>query len=301
MKFDLAIEQFLEMLMVERGHSLNTCAAYKRDLLDFFESAPHQDVGGIRAQDIHHYLDKLLEQKKAINTKSRKISALRQFFKFAQSEGWCEQNPADKLSKPKTGRSLPKVLSEEEVDTLIQQASQQKDRDGKRLYVLLELLYATGLRVSELVSLPVGAVEVIENHAVIRVMGKGRKERLIPLHTVAFEALKDYMSDLGYKTMSHKLFLFPSRSQEGYLTRQRFYQMLKKLALLSGIDPHKVSPHVLRHAFATHLLSRGADLISLQTMLGHADISTTEIYTHLLPEELQKLVRSCHPLAKRGT
>lgn len=301
MTLNLAIDQFLEMLLVERGHSLNTCVAYRRDLEEFALLASIKNVADVMPLHIHNYLDTLHQQHKSINTKSRKVSALRQFFKFAHREGWCPTNPTANLTKPKKDRALPKVLTEEEVDRLIQTAAMQRDREGKRLYVLLELLYATGLRVTELVSLPVGAIEMIEGHAVVRVMGKGRKERMIPLHATAYEALKEYIQELGYNKTTHKLFLFSSRSQEGYLTRQRFYQMLKKLAEQTGIDPAKVSPHVLRHAFATHLLNRGMDLLSLQAMLGHSDISTTEIYTHLLPEQLQTLVKSCHPLAKRGT
>lgn len=294
------LELFLEMLAVEKHHSHNTLLAYQRDLTGFFVFLKHKDYKNITTQDIASYLESLAQQNISLSTRSRKISALRHFFKFAHKERYCEVNPTLNLRKPKLGRPLPKVVTEDQVDQLICAASEFKGAEGLRLYAMLELLYATGLRVTELVSLPKTAIETIHNYPVIRVMGKGKKERIIPLHQACLQALQQYL--LVRNTFGDKgsPYLFPSRSRQGYITRQRFYQILKTLAKKCGIHPSQVSPHVIRHAFATHLLNRGADLVSLQTLLGHSDISTTEIYTHLLPEQLQELVRSCHPLSNHA-
>jgi integrase/recombinase XerD len=229
---------------------------------------------------------------------ARRLSVLRQFYRFLLSERLREDDPASTLDSPKLGRPLPKVLSRAEADRLIE-ASRGKEGDGGRMATLLEILYGTGLRVSELVTLPLSAVE--RDPTVLIVRGKGNKDRMVPLSDPARAAIAAWLHVRGgLLTDGEKSrYLFPSRGREGHLTRQRFAQLLKEAALAAGIDPARVSPHVLRHAFASHLLEGGADLRSVQLMLGHADIATTQIYTHVLDEKLRSLVQDKHPLAKR--
>jgi integrase/recombinase XerD len=228
---------------------------------------------------------------------ARRLSVIRQFFRFLLAERLREDDPASTLDSPRLGRPLPKVLSRDEVDRLIE--ASRRDDDHGRMATLLEILYAAGLRVSELVTLPLAAVE--RDPTVLVVRGKGNKERLVPLSDPARQAIVSWlhvraaMLDEGEKSR----FLVPSRGRTGHLTRQRFAQLLKEAALAAGIDPARVSPHVLRHAFASHLLEGGADLRSVQLMLGHADIATTQIYTHVLDEKLRALVQDKHPLARR--
>ncbi len=223
---------------------------------------------------------------------------IRQFFRFLLAERRRDDDPASTLDSPRLGRSLPKVLSRVEVDRLIE-AAQAKGGDGGRMETLLEILYGTGLRVSELVTLPLTAAERDPTMLVVR--GKGDKDRLVPLSDPARAAIAKWLhvraATLGQDEASR--YLFPSRGRTGHLTRQRFAQLLKESALAAGIDPARVSPHVLRHAFASHLLEAGADLRSVQLMLGHADIATTQIYTHVIPEKLRSLVEDKHPLARR--
>jgi integrase/recombinase XerD len=231
-------------------------------------------------------------------TVARRLSVIRQFFRFLLAERRREDDPASTLDSPRLGRSLPKVLSRVEVDRLIE-AAQAKGGDGGRMETLLEILYGTGLRVSELVTLPLAAAERDPTMLVVR--GKGDKDRLVPLSDPARAAIAKWLhvraATLGEDETSR--YLFPSRGRTGHLTRQRFAQLLKESALAAGIDPARVSPHVLRHAFASHLLEAGADLRSVQLMLGHADIATTQIYTHVIPEKLRSLVEDKHPLARR--
>jgi integrase/recombinase XerD len=236
----------------------------------------------------------------APRTAARRLSALRQFHRFLNGEGVRPDDPTAALDSPRQGRPLPKYLSEAEVDALLVASRARPGPDGVRLVALLELLYATGLRVSELVGLPLAAIA--RDRRLLSVRGKGNKERLVPLSEPAREALAAWLplrqAALGPGSMSR--WLFPSRSRQGHLTRHRFGQLLKELAIAAGLDPAKVSPHVLRHAFATHLLAHGADLRSVQRLLGHADISTTQIYTHVLEDRLRALVHEHHPLAKQG-
>jgi integrase/recombinase XerD len=228
------------------------------------------------------------------------LSALRQFYRFLVSENRLAEDPTAILDAPRAGQSLPKFLSEAEVDVLLQAVQGMDGPEGLRLTAIVELLYATGLRVSELVSLPATAARQGEEAGVLWLIGKGGRERMVPVGRAAAEALRVYMGVRGLwiGEPSVARWLFPSRSKEGHLTRRRIGQLLKELALEAGLDPTRVSPHVLRHAFATHLLSNGADLRALQTLLGHADIGTTQIYTHVLEERRRSLVLGHHPLAE---
>jgi len=286
------------MMLAERNASANTRAAYARDLADAaaFMQKRKRDLAEASEDDVRAYISSLREF--SAKTQARRLSSLRQFFRFLCSEGHRKEDPTRNVDAPKLGQSLPKYLSEEEVDALLKIVSKMKGLDGARLKAMLELLYATGLRVSELVSLPLGAV--LFDRAMVRVRGKGGKERFVPLGEPAIVALKDWLSErrnmLGQKRSSS--FLFPSfGGSSGHITRQRFFQMLKALGAQAGIAPKRLSPHVLRHAFATHLIEHGADLRSVQSMLGHADIATTQIYTHVASSRLAKTVEEHHPLS----
>jgi integrase/recombinase XerD len=297
------VEAFLEMMAVERGAARNTIAAYHRDLEDF---AAYLHNRGAQPEDadaeaLRRYLEQLAAVGLSPRTAARRLSALKQFFQFLFSEGVRADDPSATIDSPRPGRPLPKYLSEAEVTRLLNAASERTDANGLRLAALMEVLYATGLRVSELVGLPLSAISRDGQMLIVR--GKGGKERMVPLTepaTAAVTAYRDvrdrYLSEAGIRAGS--TWLFPSRSREGHLTRVRFGQLLKELAAEAGLAPARVSPHVLRHSFASHLLAHGADLRSLQQMLGHADISTTQIYTHILDERLRALVASAHPLAR---
>jgi integrase/recombinase XerD len=301
---------FLEMLAAERGAAANTLEAYRRDLEDFlgFITGRERTIGEVGGADINAYLKAAGEAGLAATSRARRLSAIRQFFKFLAAEGYVEGDPAHGVCPPKNRRTLPATLSVAEVDHLIEAARRGIDgtsgRDrirALRMHCLVEVLYATGMRVSELVSLPRSVLQGDARALVIR--GKGRRERLVPLNAPARAALDRYLAvgqdaEDGVAAMLKTKWLFPSKGAQGHLTRQRFAQELKQLAQAAGIDCDRVSPHVLRHAFASHLLDRGADLRSVQQLLGHADISTTQIYTHVLEERLKKLVQEHHPLAK---
>ncbi len=302
------VEAFLEMLASERGASLNTLSAYKRDLQDFAGYLGKATrISAATRSDVERYLRSLSAAGLSASTAQRRLSSLRQFFQFLVSDRRRDDNPTSVIDGPKKGRALPKLLSESDVERLLAQASQQPGAEGARLACLLEVLYASGLRVSELVGLPVSSVR--RNDRLIFVVGKGGRERLVPLSPAAVGALEKYLdvrahfvskaqNTAGKKPSDH--WLFPSRGEQGHLTRQRFAQLLKELAVKAGIDPKALSPHTLRHAFATHLLAHGADLRSVQKMLGHADISTTQIYTHIQEKRLTELVAENHPLAKKA-
>ncbi|MBS0540889.1 MAG: site-specific tyrosine recombinase XerD [Proteobacteria bacterium] len=293
------VEGFLEMLQAERGASKNTLAAYGADLDNLLSFLARRRQGPLNAdsEGLRAYLKSLDYVGMTPRTVARRLSVMRQFFRFLLAERQREDDPASALDSPKLGRPLPKVMSRAEVDKLIDATKEL--RDGGRMATLLEILYGTGLRVSELVTLPLIAVE--RDPGVLVVRGKGDKERLVPLSDPARRAIAAWLQVRpGLLAEGEKSrFLFPSRGKEGHLTRQRFAQLLKEAALRAGIDPARVSPHVLRHAFASHLLEGGADLRSVQLMLGHADIATTQIYTHVLDEKLRSLVQDKHPLAKR--
>ncbi len=291
-------EAFVEMLTAERGASKNTEAAYTADLrnLEAFLARRKQrpataDAGALRA-----YLKSLDYVGMTPRTVARRLSVMRQLFRFLLAERMRDDDPASTLDSPKLGQPLPKVLSRAEVDRLIEAA--HAEGDGGRMRTLLEILYGTGLRVSELVTLPLSAVE--RDPTVLTVRGKGEKERMVPLSDPARAAIASWLHvRAGVLGDESSRYLFPSRGRTGHLTRQRFAQLLKEAALHAGLDPARVSPHVLRHAFASHLLEGGADLRSVQLMLGHADIATTQIYTHVLDEKLRALVQEKHPLARR--
>ncbi len=294
------IENFLDMMSAERGASINTIAAYRRDLLDFSASG---DMRRAARDDVRKYLTTLSRSGIASSSQARKLSALRQFFGFLYAEGIRKDDPTSSIDAPKRQRPLPKILTREDVDALIEAARAEEGAEGLRLLCIVEMLYAAGLRVTELVGLPLAAVR--DRSGFLLVKGKGKKERLAPLNPEARESIANYLAvreeflPSGLRRKSAEHFLFPSRSAEGYLTRRRCHQMLKDLALKANIDPEKLSPHVLRHAFATHLVEGGADLRSVQTMLGHADIATTQIYTHVASDRLTAVMETAHPLSRR--
>ncbi len=294
-------EAFIEMLTAERGASKNTEAAYRGDLLNLAAFLARRKQGPVtaNAEALRAYLKSLDYLGMTPRTVARRLSVIRQFFRFLLAERLRDDDPASTLDSPKLGRPLPKVLSRVQIDRLIEAAHAKGGEDGGRMETLLEILYGSGLRVSELVALPLAAAE--RDPTMLMVRGKGDKDRQVPLSDPARIAIAQWLhiraSALADGETSR--YLFPSRGRTGHLTRQRFAQLLKEAALTAGLDPARVSPHVLRHAFASHLLEAGADLRSVQLMLGHADIATTQIYTHVIPEKLRSLVEDHHPLARR--
>ncbi len=294
---------FLEALQAERDAAHNTMAAYARDLDDFSTYLHHhnRNFETTTRADIEAYLITLEAAGLAQSTRARRLSSIRQLFRFAFTEGWRTDDPATQIRGPHRGRHLPTTLSEHDVEKLLVAAGIFGKTQTEKLknLCLLELLYATGLRVSELVSLPASAAR--GDPRMILVRGKGGRERMVPLSPPAREALSTWLlaRDKIEKVSGKKsAFLFPSRSKKGHMTREGFFLLIKSLAAYAGLDPKNISPHTLRHAFATHLLANGADLRVIQTLLGHADVSTTEIYTHVLDERLKELVFEKHPLAK---
>ncbi|NOT39462.1 MAG: site-specific tyrosine recombinase XerD [Alphaproteobacteria bacterium] len=296
------LEAFLEMLSAERGAAVHTLDAYRRDLLDF---AGHLRKKGraftnSSAADIRDYLASLSAAGLKASTQARRLSALRQLHRFLFDEDIRTDDPTSAIESPKRGRPLPKVVTEGQTQALIDAAAALEGPEAIRLLCIVELLYASGLRVSELVTLPLAAAS--GERRMLLVKGKGGKERLVPLGTPAREAIKTYLvvrPRFLPQLERAQRFLFPSRGVEGHLTRRRVAQLLKDLAVKAGVDPRKLSPHVLRHAFASHLVAHGADLRSVQQLLGHADIATTQIYTHVQDERLRRLVAEKHPLAVR--
>ena len=304
------IELFLDMVAAERGGGANTLAAYGRDLQDFatYLAAKRRAVATAATDDVRGYLATLGKRGFAATSVARRLSAIRQLYRFLSAEGHRRDDPAAILEGPKRGRTVPRILSIAQVDALLAAARRAGEAAGlsalerlraARMTCLIEVLYATGLRVSELVSLPASAAEREARMLVVR--GKGDKERLVPLNENAKQAMRDYLAlraAASPQAGAGSKWLFPSFGQSGHLTRQHFARDLKALAAAAGLSAEAVSPHVLRHAFATHLLHNGADLRVVQTLLGHADISTTQIYTHVLEERLKSLVRDLHPLAQ---
>lgn len=303
---------FLDMQAVERGAGANTLDAYRRDLSDLADFLAPRALASADTAAIRDWLADLSARGYKATTVARRLSAVRQFFRFLYAEGHRGDDPAAVLEGPRRGRPLPKVLTVEEVSTLIDTAHARAaevlaiegEAAGKvraemlkrrRTAAVVELLYASGLRISELVSLPAAAARA-KGDAIL-VTGKGRKERLVPLSDPARAAMAAYLDARKAAGVEASRWLFPSSSESGYVTRQQAARDLKELALAAGLDPAKLSPHVLRHAFASHLLAHGADLRVVQTLLGHADVSTTQIYTHVLDERLKSMVRDLHPLA----
>jgi integrase/recombinase XerD len=307
------ISLFLDMLAAEQGAGANTLDAYRRDLTDFSEylSQTGHSFVGADTEALRGYLGDLDTRGFKSSSVARRLSAMRHLYRFLLNERIRGDDPAAILSGPKRGRGLPKVLSIGDVDRMLTRAKELTQTDVKptqrlralRLYCLLEVLYATGLRVSELVSLPLSAARRDARMIVVR--GKGNKERLVPLNEASRQAMADYLAAMEVMKPAEKKksapskWLFPSFGESGHLTRQHFARDLKELATASGLPARLVSPHVLRHAFASHLLHNGADLRIVQTLLGHTDISTTQIYTHVVEERLKSLVRDLHPLAEK--
>lgn len=294
------IDRFLEMMAAERAASPRTLDAYRRDLADVsaFLAARGEGLAAAGTDGLRAYLRSLAARNFAPRTQARRLSALRQFFRFLVAEGERGDDPARLLDAPRIGRPLPKYLSEEEVARLLAAARDQRGIHGLRTVAMLEVLYAAGLRVSELVGLPYAAVA--RDPEVLLVMGKGRKERAVPLTAAAREALAAYLARRDEALRGVRAgarWAFPGLGRLGHVTRDGFYKSLKVLAAHAGVPAAKVSPHVLRHSFASHLLAHGADLRAVQSMLGHADIATTQIYTHVLEDRLRSLVESAHPLA----
>jgi integrase/recombinase XerD len=295
------LEAFLEMLAAERGSAALTLAAYHGDLSDLMKFLAGRGVAFEAADpaSLHSYLASATTARLAPRSLARRISAIRQFYKFLLIEGVRQDDPTAELDTPRLGRPLPKILSEAEVRALIDAARNWPGEEGSRLRCVLELLYATGLRVSELVTLALAAA--LRDPRFLVISGKGGKERIVPLSEPGRRSLSEYLGcrERFLSGSRPSRWLFPSRGRAGHLTRQRCGQLLKELAIAAGIDPRRLSPHVLRHAFASHLLDHGADLRSVQQMLGHADIATTQIYTHVQTDRLRKLVETAHPLARR--
>jgi integrase/recombinase XerD len=306
---------FLDMLAAEQGAGDNTLDAYRRDLADFSEflASTGQSFAGVETQGLRDYLADLDSRGFKSSSAARRLSAMRHLFRFLLNERIRGDDPAAILSGPKRGRGLPKVLSIADVDRLLvrakalteaPEASAPQRLRAMRLYCLLEVLYATGLRVSELVALPLSASRRDARMIVVR--GKGNKERLVPLNEPSRQAMADYLLAMEAlkpakkKNAASSKWLFPSFGDSGHLTRQHFARDLKELAGSAGLAPRLVSPHVLRHAFASHMLHNGADLRIVQTLLGHTDISTTQIYTHVVEERLKSLVRDLHPLGEKA-
>ena len=294
------ISNFLEAQTAELGATRNTRAAYGRDLKDFLSFLEYNgaDFASADRSMVESYLIQCDAIGLATSTRARRLSSIKQLYRFAFEEDLRKDNPAIQVRGPGKKKQLPKSMTVQDVEKLLQTSrTMPKQRTGKiRLTCLMELLYATGMRVTELVGLPAAAAR--GNPQMILVCGKGGKERMVPLSPGARSAIKLWLSLRDQdETSSKSLFLFPSRGKDGHLTRIWFYQQIKKLADVAGLDPNKVTPHSLRHAFATHLLAGGADLRSIQTLLGHANIATTEIYTHIQDKRLSELVLKHHPLA----
>ncbi len=303
------VDAFLEALSVERGASANTLAAYSRDLDDFagFLAGRGLSVHQAGHDDMAAFLADLSARGLAPSSQARKLSAIRQFHRFLYDEGVRADDPTGRVDAPKKRRPLPKILSETEVSRLLDGVAERAGRDdlppgeklkALRLNALLEVIYATGLRVSELVSLPVSAARVKEPVLIVR--GKGSKERLVPLTEKAQAAMRAYVAARAAAGLSASRWLFPAASESGHLTRQGFALELKAAGAAAGIPPARLSPHVMRHAFASHLLAHGADLRVVQELLGHADISTTEIYTHVQADRLRAVVTAHHPLSREA-
>jgi len=294
---DDAVAAFLSSLAAERGAAKNTLDAYRRDLANYEITLRGYELSPATAQrnDVESYMAGLTAEGLAATTRARRLSAIKQLHAFMYAEGWRDSDPAAPVRGPARPRRLPKTLSTEDVSQLINAAHQGEGLSNARRACLIEVLYATGLRVTELVSLPVAQMR--RHPQMIRVKGKGDKERLAPLSDRAREAISTYLPLRDATKDKDSPYLFPSRGKLGHLTRERFHQIVRELAVHAGLNPSGISPHTMRHAFATHMLANGADLRVIQTLLGHADITTTEIYTHVMDEQLRDLVLEKHPLA----
>ena len=294
------IDDFLKMMYAEKGASPNTIEAYRNDMGQFFDICHKDNVADINKKDIAIYMRELSELGYATRSVARKVSSLREFFKFLYTEKAIKDNPTLYLLPPKKEKTLPKFLVQKEVESIIAVAEQSSKPEYRRIGTMIKLMYACGLRVSELITLKENSINFEKKQILIR--GKGDKERIVPVAQSALDSLHDYNSyrDYFFKRGRKSIWLFPSYSETGHLTRNAFFKEIKKMAFAANLDKTKVFPHVLRHSFATYLLNKGTDLRSVQKMLGHSDISTTEIYTHITSEKLMDEVRRNHPLAKLG-
>jgi len=300
------INQFLEMLGAEKGAAKNTISSYESDLKEFKAFSKTKDITHISSQEIRDFIVNLAKQKIKSSSIARKLATLRQFYKFLVSENIRKDNPCQNIDAPKASKTLPKILGKTEIEALFKEASFAEAPEDLRLLCMLEILYASGMRVTELVTLKLGAIQYDHVAEIIKpflvITGKGNKERIVAINNSSITALKSYLKirDIFIKDKRKQdKWLFPSPSKDGNLTRQRFGQLLKDLAYRAKIDFQLVSPHVLRHSFATHLLENGADLRVIQELLGHSDISTTQIYTHVQKEKLKSVIETHHPLAKK--
>jgi integrase/recombinase XerD len=296
---DNLIQAFLEMMVAERGAGSNTIDGYRRDLENFssFLSGKKVSLRDGKTEDIKKYIKMLVDNDMARKTVARHLSSIREFYKFLYSEGAVKKNPAIAIDGAKSAKPLPKCLSLREIERILEVCNIKPDAHKIRAKAILEILYAGGMRISEALSIELSAAIRCEKFLIVK--GKGDKERIVPVGENALIAINNYLVYRDYfLTKGRKSkWLFPSRSKMGYLTRDGFFKMLKKLAIEAGIEPKKVSPHVLRHSFATHLINNNADLRTVQEMLGHSDITTTEIYTHVADEKLKDLVDNNHPLS----
>lgn len=311
MRDSILIDSWLEMLSVERGVALNTMSAYGKDIDDFsqFASTSGHSLINADSETVRTWMVHLSRSGVAASTQARRLSAIRQFYRFTFAEGLRQDDPTGSIDSPKINKPLPKVMSEVQVDQLLLLAEEEaannrvspaKHLRATRMHALLELIYSTGLRVTELVSLPISARRTDTRFLIVT--GKGNKERMVPVGNKAKQATTVYSKLLlSNNAMQDTPWLFPSSGQAGHLSRQHFARDLKSLASRAGLNFNQVSPHVLRHAFASHLLQNGADLRAVQQLLGHADISTTQIYTHVLEERLRDLVETAHPLSLTNT
>ena len=289
------IDSFLEMILAERGAALNTVAAYRRDLKELYNflHSKKTKLQNAKKEDLQNYIEFLLSTRLSAKTQARRLCAMREFYRFLYSEDIIKKNPSDYIQSPKIKKSLPKYLTEEEINLLIEGAKEK----NTRIHLLLEMLYASGMRVSELVSLPLSVIT--HDLSTLTIVGKGNKERIVPLNDNARIVLNKWLTEREETLPKNRpsKWLFPSSSTTGHLTRDGFFKSIKKIAIEKGLPPNRVSPHVFRHSFASHLIQHDADLRSVQKMLGHADITTTEIYTHILQDRLKKTVENSHPLA----
>lgn len=298
------LDTFLEKIYAENGASKNTTESYRRDILDFKKFLSIQPLIKADTSNVRAYINYLAGQGIKGSSRARKLSALRQFYQYLFEENICRINPCADIQSPKREQRLPKVISIQDIEQLLAACLTLTVHERLRALCLIEVLYATGLRVSELITLKLETIMHAMKQAEIPtpmiIKGKGNKERAVLLSSPARQAIEHYLTvrNKFIKTKDHSIWLFPSSSKEGHLTRQRFGQLLKELALIADIDPVRVSPHILRHAFASHLVAGGADLFAVQKLLGHSDISTTEIYTHVAPSRLVTVMQEHHPLSK---
>ena len=294
------VDNFLNMIVAEKGASKNTVDAYRRDLEQFFDFQNNKSPSSISRDDIKNFIQYLSSHGFANKSVARKTSSIKEFFRFLFSEKEIKENPATYISSPKPEKPLPKFLTPDEITKIISTANNHSNLNLKRIACMLELMYSCGLRVSELVSLPETCINFDKQQ--ILVHGKGSKERLIPISSKAIKSVLDYTEYRHFFLRGERksIWLFPSKlSKSGHITRDAFFKQIKNLCAQSGISPSRVSPHVLRHSFATHLINNDADLRSVQKMLGHESITTTEIYTHIISDKLIKTVQQKHPLAKK--